>query len=361
MEKLRKEFPVLRHQMYVNTAVYGPMYDSLLDWRQEHDLDFLLKASEMRERSLKTISDARTAVGTFFACNTNNVALVTNFSIGLNLLLQGMDKKEKVLLLEGDYPSVNWPFESRPCEILYAKIGVSLEQNIRERIEQDKCTILAMSIVQWEDGIKVDLDFLKDLKRENPDLVIIADGTQFCGTTSFNFEESGIDIMGASAYKWLLSGYGNGFMLFKDGIENRFSVKATGFNAADGDFSKKETLRFAKRFEAGHLSCLNFGSLKFSLDFLTAIGTEKIEAQNKILSQKAKTEFASLSLLSDAVLSRKDHGTIFNIKGDTALFQHLLANDVVCAQRGRGIRLGFHFYNTETDIDEIVKILKTGR
>ncbi|MFT6797588.1 MAG: cysteine desulfurase/selenocysteine lyase, partial [Maribacter sp.] len=58
---------------------------------------------------------------------------------------------------------------------------------------------------------------------------------------------------------------------------------------------------------------------------------------------------------------REAHSTIFNIKGDTALFKKLLENDVLCAQRGNGIRLGFHFYNTLNEIDEIVRIVKTVR
>ena len=43
------------------------------------------------------------------------------------------------------------------------------------------------------------------------------------------------------------------------------------------------------------------------------------------------------------------------------MYQKLLENDVFCAQRGDGVRLSFHFYNTESEIDAIVKILKTGR
>ena len=359
MEKARKEFPALRNQIYVNTPVYGPLYDSLFDWRQEHDLDFLLKASEMREKSLKTISDTRTTVGKFFNCKRENVALINNFSTGMNMLLEGLDNKQKVLLLENDYPSVDWPFASRGFPISYVKMDAHLEQHIRDSVKKENISILALSVVQWQNGLKIDLEFLKDLKKEYPDLLIIADGTQFLGTTDFNFENSAIDVLGASGYKWLLAGYGNGLMLFKDEVKDRCALKAIGFNAANARPELKNDIRFARGFEAGHLSCLNFGSLKFSLDFLEGIGKDKIEAQNQKLSEKAKSEFTKLGLLQDAVVARKDHSTIFNIKGDDALFKQLTENDVVCAQRGDGIRFGFHFYNTEESINTIVRIIKT--
>src|SRR5690606_27445773 len=123
-----------------------------------------------------------------------NVGLVPNFSLGLNQLLEGLDKKHNVLLLRGDYPSVNWPFESRGFAISYVDIDQNLEENILNQVKADNISVLALSLVQWVNGVKVDLNFLRQLKNEHPDLIIIADGTQFCGTAEFDFEISGIDL-----------------------------------------------------------------------------------------------------------------------------------------------------------------------
>jgi cysteine desulfurase/selenocysteine lyase len=361
MEKFRKEFPVLRKGIYANTAVYGLLYESLLDWRQEHDLDFLIYGSDMREKTLKVISDTRTSIGEFFKCKRNNIALVNNFSTGLNILLEGLNPKKKILLIENDYPSLNWGFENRAFEISYLKMASNMEEQIQEYVEKEHVDVLALSLVQWLDGFAIDLKFLKDLKKQNPNLIIIADGTQFCGSRDFDFDNSGIDVLGASAYKWLLAGYGNGFMLFSDRIKNDVVIDSIGFNAADGNLGKKDAIRMAKLFEPGHLSSLNFGSLKFSLDYFEKIGMDKITAHNHQLSRKAKSELESLGLLTEEVKNRQNHSTIFNIKADEATFQKLLAHDVYCAQRGEGVRLSFHFYNTEEEIDAIVKILKSNK
>ncbi len=358
MKKVREQFPVLRQYIYTNTPVFGPLYDDLLEWRQGHDLDYIIKASGMRTTTLKIISDTRTTVATYFNCKRENVALVNNFSTGLNMLLEGLDKKQKVLLLENDYPSVGWPFDTRNFPITYVKINENLEENIKSAVQKDDIDILALSIVQWQNGIKVNLDFLKELKRDYPNLLIIADGTQFCGTTDFDFENSGIDVLGASAYKWMLAGYGSGFMLFKDEVKTKCQMRTIGFNAANAIPEKKDAVRFARRFEPGHLSCMSFGSFNFSLEFLKTVGKKNIDEQNKKLSQKAKKEFSELGLLQDMVVKRKGHSTIFNIKGNDELFKYLTDNDVICAQRGDGIRFGFHFYNTKEEIDAIVEMLK---
>lgn len=361
MEKFRKEFPVLRKGIYANTAVYGLLYDSLLDWRQEHDLDFLIYGSDMRSKTLQVLSDTRDLTGEFFNCKGGNVALINNFSTGLNVLLEGLNPKRKVLLLQDDYPSLNWAFETRDFEIHYISMDAKIEEHIEQAIGKHDIDVLALSLVQWLDGFLIDLDFLKRLKQHFPNLIIIADGTQFCGSIDFDFEASGIDVLGASAYKWLLAGYGNGFMLFSDRVKEEFSIRNIGFNAANGNFDQKDSIPFSKLFEPGHLSSLNFGSLKFSLDFFNRIGMDKITDHNRKLSEKAKHEFQELELLNAKFKGRNHHSTIFNIKADESTFQHLLKNNVFCAQRGEGVRLSFHFYNTEAEIDTIVKILKTTR
>ncbi|MDL5513711.1 aminotransferase class V-fold PLP-dependent enzyme [Arenibacter sp. M-2] len=358
MQKIIKQFPVLSQYTYVNTATSGLLYDDLLDWRQEHDLDFLIGGSSMKMKGHLLLSETRNTIGEFFGCKADNVALVPNFSIGLNLLLEGMGSARNVLLLEGDYPSLNWPFESRDCHTFYIKVTEALEENIYDRIRLDNINVLALSLVQWLNGIKVDLEFLGKLKKEFPDLLIIADGTQFLGTETFNFEDSGIDVLGASSYKWLLGGYGNGFMLFADDVPAKFNCSSTGFNAADADMEGREKISFVKQLEPGHLDTFNFGSLNYSLGFLSGIGMAAISDQIRGLSLKAKSEFENLGLLEESVVKRKIHSSIFNIAGDKELYAKLMEQDVVCAQRGNGIRLSFHFYNTEREIDKIIGILK---
>ena len=58
------------------------------------------------------------------------------------------------------------------------------------------------------------------------------------------------------------------------------------------------------------------------------------------------------------VATRELHSTIFNIKAKQQVFDKLLQENVVCAQRGDGIRLSFHIYNTIDEIEAVTDILK---
>lgn len=357
MKNLRKPFPVLQQYIYLNTAASGLLSEKVFDFRQEHDLDLLVSGSILKEKQGKMLAQVRENVGSFFNCAPNRVALVPNFSFGFNTLLEGIEKSKKVLLLRDDYPSINWAVTSRDFEVSYANIDEDLERNIEEAFLKDTPDLFAFSIVQYISGINLEVEFISELKQKYPQTLFVADGTQFCGTRNFNFDQSGLDVLIASSYKWLNAGYGNAFILFNEKAAEKISPKSSGFNSLQGKYKAQEG-NFIGRFEPGHQDTLNFGSLNIALRFLKEVGMDLVEERIANLAKLARKEFSDLDLLEDMVLKRPHHSSIFNIKGDDKLFQHLRSKDIICSQRGEGIRISFHYFNTPEELDVLVKILR---
>lgn len=358
--RFRTHFPVLNQYTYLNTAAWGLLHDDLLEWRQEHDLDFLIGGSMMKLEALRGLEQTRKHLGRFFNCPADRISLCPNFSLGLNILLEGLQPKSRVLLLEGDYPSLNWPFETRDFSVKTLSHGGDPEAKILESLAGAPADVLALSLVQWVDGLLITPAFLKDLKATHPDLIIIADATQYAGAFLLDFEDSGIDVLGASGYKWLLGGNGNGFFLFSPGVESHFGVRATGFNAVAPDLSRKHDIPFPRKLEPGHLDTLSFGSLDFSLGLLETLGMEAVDHYNREMSRKVKEVLGSMSLLDDALMQRQSHSTIFNIPDPGGRYDYMQEEGIVCSPRGGGIRLSFHCYNTLNDLDRLVEVLKSG-
>ena len=361
MERYRELFPALENGIYADTAATGLLNVELLEWRQQHDKDQLISGSANWPDKIAVLNDTRKALNDFFMARDAEISLLPNFSIGLNLLLENQPSNQKVLLLNQDYPSVNWPIENRGFNITYVEPDVNLEKNIYRIVATEQIDILALSLVQWLNGVRIRPGFLKELKDQFPSLLIIADGTQFCGVFSINFDDSGIDVLGSSGYKWLLGGYGNGFMIIRKTAIPRFITPTAGFNSADGNLNRRDSYPFSKRLEPGHLDSFNFGSLKHSLAFLHKVGMETVDKYNTDLAAYAMKAFGDLGLLQEEVMNRKQHGSIFRLVAERSLFEHLQNNSVRCSWRSGGIRLSFHFYNTEQEIDQIVEIIKTHR
>lgn len=356
MKKIKKVFPILKQYTYLNTAASGLLPTPVMEWRQEHDLDFLVGGSMLKENQIKILSGVREKVGKLFGCQPQRVALVPNFSYGFNTLIEGLEGSEKVLLLEQDYPSVNWPFTSRGFDVRYVSISEKVEDDIEAAFAKAQPHIFAFSLVQWLNGIKLDQEFLKNLKSKYPDTLFFADGTQYMGTEVFDFENSAIDALGASTYKWMNAGYGNAFFLFKDQVAEKIGSQTTGFNALQGKHKPQEG-SFLGRFEPGHQDTLNYGSLGAAIDLINLIELKTIQSKITTIATIAKQAFAERDLIDATITKRKSHSSIFNIKGDEALVQKLKAEDIIVIARGEGVRVSFNYFNTEDDLNRLLSLL----
>ena len=104
MEEIRKHFPALQSCTYLNTASNGIIPKPVVEWRRQHDLDLMNHASIFRDKHKEHIEQIRGKVASFFSASPNETALIPNLSFGLNTLLEGIPKGQKILLLKTTTP-----------------------------------------------------------------------------------------------------------------------------------------------------------------------------------------------------------------------------------------------------------------
>jgi selenocysteine lyase/cysteine desulfurase len=353
---LIEQFPIIGTSTYLNTASSGVLSKSLLDWRRAHDVDFFHQGSGFRLHQAAFLSEVRVTLAKFFSANPDDTFLVPNFSFGFNTFLEGLSGNHKFLLIHDDYPSINYAVQSRGFEHAFVPVTEQFEELIIDWIKTFKPTVFAFSLVQYISGIKIDMEFLKTLKREFPELLIVADGTQYCGTEDFNFQNSGLDVLISSGYKWMLAGYGNGFLFLKE------QVKAHLYQEAKKIASPKEPFLLHKSllsifFEPGHQDTLAFGSLQQSIFYFNEIGMDFIKDKISILSKEAKSAFIARGLLDDVMAKRENHTSIFNLNVPDSLYIKLQEANILSTYRGKGIRVAFNFYNSEQDLQHLLDVV----
>jgi selenocysteine lyase/cysteine desulfurase len=356
---LRSIFPALNNTTYLNTASSGILYDSLYQWRKEHDLSFLQAGSGFRVQQAAFLEGVKDSLAHFFKADRTFTFLVANFSSGYNCFLDGLSGDHRFLLLSNEYPSVYYQVQSRGFAYDMVSLGDHLEERIIDHIKAFKPTVFAFSIVQYSNGVKLDHSFIHELKNMFPELILVADGTQYCGSESFDFGNSAIDILIASGYKWMLGSYGNGFVLMKAAIASRLYPDAQNRPLPEEAFLKHKS-RLALRFEPGHQDTLSFGSLQHSLSFLTQTGYSIIESQIRTLAQQAKAAFADRGLLDDYVAKRATHSSILKLNIDDNLVHKIAGENITCTSRG-GLRVSFHFYNEAEDLDRLLEVIDKNR
>ena len=337
------KFPALENKIYLDTARSGLMYNELFSWRKEHEIDFLKRGSQFRSNHEMLLEKTRSEINNFLGSNNLTTFLVQNFSIGLSLLLKAVKPSKTVLIVNNDYSSIINQVACSGLNYNFVDNNFDVEAQILKGIIKHSPDIFIFSIVQHIDGTLIDLDLIKQIKKDFPQILIIADGTQFCGTQFFNFQDSEIDVLISSGYKWMLGGYGNGFVSFNK-----------KYQKSHFEISEKH---FVNLFEPGHHDTLNFGSLLFSLKKISDFGLDEIEKKINSLSISTLEKLKRKKLLTSKIIKRSTHSNIFNIKGDNKLYQQLLSKNVICSQRGDGIRISINFYNTKKEIDYFLSLV----
>lgn len=349
-------FPILDKYTYLNTAYSGLLSVDIARWRTNHDKEFVAGASEFREKSALLIDELRNNISDLFGSKIKNTFLVPNFSFGFNTLLNGLDKTHRFLLLQEDYPSIVNPVTRMGFEHRDVAIDENMEANILDTIKNFKPTIFAFSMVQYISGYRMDESFLQKIKAENPAMLLIADGTQFTGTTNFNFSTSNLDALIGSGYKWLLGGYGNGCVFLSDQIKDVLYKNTNDPTSPPSNRANENYL--PSFFEPGHLDSLNFGTLHQSINYLRSLGLEFIEKANQELCDTARKLFHEKGLIPDWMYERRLQSTIISLPLDTVVTDKIMDAKILGAKRGQGFRISFHFYNTQEDLDHLLKVME---
>jgi len=290
-------------------------------------------------------------------CSASHVALIANFSIGLNLFVNSLPSKTKVLLIQNDYPSLTMPFQINDFEVVWTTFEEdhSLDlAKIEQTIKEHQPAFFAISHCQYLSGYLADLEGIGAICKEY-DCKLIVDATQSFGAIEINVKKCSISLLGASCYKWPLAGFGNGFLYVSEELLKTYPPKSAGYNSCIWEDGIAVYQPSIKSYEPGHHDHVAFHRLGFALQTIKELGQDFIylritELMDYLIEQ---LEEAPISIVGD--FYNENRLGILAIENKEGLFQHLLSKRVEASERGGNIRLGVHYYNTEEDIDVFVK------
>lgn len=353
----KEYFDIPEGFIYLNTPKNGLMPRAHIQWRRQFDEAFHHVNSELRDQHPQLLQDVKMDISRLFNCPEQFLYLVPNFSFGYNVLLDGLPRGLKFAILEDDYPSVNYPVQSRGFnfKVIGTREG-NLEEHILSVINKDKPDVLSLSIVQYISGLKIDLAFIKQLKKDNPDLIIIGDATQYLGTETFNFLDSGFDAVAGSGYKWLMAGFGNGYMMLSDQLQAMLYVDERQRPLpAEPMLAGKSVIDLY--FEPGHQDTLAYGTLAQSIRFYNELIMSDIEIYLEQLKDYAYQVFGERNWLLPVVKGRCCKSSLINLQVAPEKYPLLIQQGIRCFPRGTGIRIGLHLYNDKSDVDRLVSVL----
>jgi len=350
---LRADYPILEERTYLNTPAYGPMHPKVQQAAsKEMEAYAAGGADQFMEFVFTEKARIAEAIGQFVKAPAEQLALSQNFSVPMNMVAEMLHPLGNVALVEGDYPSLTMPFRLRDYEVH----ELSIQQDARidydalsDLIKQNDIKLLAISHVQWSSGYVVDLEKVAEICTAHQTKLLV-DGTQSIGVIPTDLGDINPDVFIASTYKWLGAGHGNGFIYVKSDLLDEFKPRTAGFNSFLWKDGKPYYEPNIHCFEPGHLDSVAFARLKAAIDLQMEIGQDRIfqRVRELVDSFKEYSLRTGIPLLYD--FKDKELGSILFVKGSNETIRALKSNRVEAVPRGKGVRIGLHWYNNLDDI-----------
>ena len=313
----------------------------------------------LRERLARLIGAAAADVG-----------LVKNTSEGLSIVAHGLPWRggENVVGITQEFPSNRIVWESLAAEGVTWR-AVDLAQSIDPEGDllaqcDQQTRVLAVSWVQYARGLRLDLARLAAGCRER-DILLCVDAIQGLGAVPFDLAVSDVDVVVADGHKWLLGPEGVALLYVRPALRERLTLRQFGWRMVEhpGDFARDHWLPAAdaRRFECGSPNMLGICALEASVSLLEEIGLETVwrEIQVRTAYLIALLDQRGFELLTPRDPARRAGIITFNVPDLPAdqLYSALMARQVLCAQRGGGIRFSPHFYTPFAVIDAAVEVI----
>jgi selenocysteine lyase/cysteine desulfurase len=330
---------------YLNTASYGlpprtafEAYSAAADeWRHGRT------GFDGWDRS---VGESRATFARLAGVRAGDVAIGAAVSGFTGLVAAALPPGARVLLAEGDFTSVLFPFLAQEPR------GVRTELVPLERLcdaLDGRHDLVAVSAVQSADGRVLDLDALAAAAAAH-DVRTFVDTTQAMGWLPVDCAR--FDYTACAGYKWLLSPRGTAYMTIRPERRDELVPHAAGWYAGEDVPASYygaplRLARDARRFDLSP-AWLNWVGAAPALALLDEVGIEAIHAHDVRLAARLR-EGLGLEPYGSAIVSVSDAAP------DAA--ERLRAEGVMAAGRGGALRLSCHLYTTERDVDRALELL----
>lgn len=272
----------------------------------------------------------------------DSVAMGGNVSAMLGLVAAAIPDGSRVATLSGEFTSTTFPFAAQAARGVTVT-ELSPDELVATAADYD---VVTASLVQSADGAILDVDALRANVAQADTLTVI-DVTQAVGWKRVDLPWA--DVTAAAVYKWLLAPRGTAWMSLSDRVASLMIPHAANWYAGAEPWSTIYGLPLrladsARRFDASPswFSALGSG---LTLPWLASLDRHAIEAHALGLARRLRAEL-QLPPEDSAIVSIP-----------TAAAEQLKRAGIRASIRAGAVRVGFHLYNTEDDLDRLLDVL----
>ncbi len=367
------DFPASQKWTYLNAASVALMSvgaaEAIIAWQRDLAENGTLNFDEVAEESV--FDDLRAASALLLGARAEDIAAGSSATELLSSLAWAiLPQPEQVIVgTEAAFPSTIYPWQRIArhvgCEVRLARSDARglVDPDELLHLIDGRTAIVALSHVEYRTGQIYDLAALASKAHEHGALLVV-DATQSMGQVPMDAGKAGVDALVCSGYKWLCGPFGAAIMYLAPALQRTLDPGMVGWRSHREIWELRadryEFPNSARRFEASTMAYGCAVGLARAVEYLNAVGIERIYAHNLALVDKLASELESrggqVQLPEDQAGRSSILSVSFPRHDPTEIAARLGEENVIVSVRD-SVRISPHLYNDEGDIDRLVHAL----
>jgi selenocysteine lyase/cysteine desulfurase len=367
---VRADFPSVALDTYLNSAAIHPL-GSFAARAVEEGLAYRLHGpgAGRADFGAEKQQDLKKRYARLINATANEIAYTASTSDGENIVVMGMDLPRRggnVVIDELHFTTSLYMYkelEKKGVELRIVKHrNWAIDINDMDRAIDRNTRLVSLALVSNVNGFMHDAKAVSGLAHARG-AHVFADIIQAVGAVPVDVKALGIDFASAGTYKWLMGERGLGFLYVREDLQGtvlpttRYGHRqVTNFNRAELTW---EPLPGAAKYETGGIAVLLAACVSAGIDYVQALGLEKIRAHARQLTDRLQTELPPLGYKPLTPRGNETPIVAFELKDTAATSKALQAGKVAGTIIGNEnrLRLSVSVFNTHDDIDRVVEVL----
>lgn len=360
---VRARFPVFNNSTYLNTAAAGPLADSTAKAAAHYYEQMMNDGDVHWDHWLAQREEVRARVAAFINAEPDEIGLTTNTSSGMNLIVDALENHGEVISCDLEFPVTTIPWMHRRIPVHFVKSvnGVVHPEHLRAAMTT-RTGIISMSYVQYSNGFRSDLAELSSIKGAH---ALVINASQAAGVFEIDVKRMKIDALCSTGHKWMLSGYGAGFVYISKELQAASRPRTIGwlsvqdpYGGANNEVHLRQDL--SARAELG---CPNFAgifALGASIEMMQSIGMDHIQARALELNRRltARLQESGWNVLSPLGEEKyRSAETLVAAENPAKVVRELAERKIYVTEKPEGFRVSTDFFNHDDDVEKLIEEL----
>jgi len=260
--------------------------------------------------------------------------------------------------LEFPVTTIPWMHRRIPVHLVKSVAGVVHPEDLRTAMNT-RTGIISMSYVQYSNGFRSNLKDLGSIKGAH---AFVVNASQAAGVFEIDVKRMKIDALCSTGHKWMLSGYGSGFVYISKELQGTSPQRSIGWLSVRDPYSLANNevhLRHDASARA-ELGCPNFAgifALGASIELMQSIGIANIQARALELNRKLTSRLDETGWKVLSPLERDEYRsaeTLVAADDPAKVVNQLAEQKILVTEKPEGFRVSTDFFNNEDEIEALV-------